>query len=65
MQAIYSNWLINLFAITLNFSTGEIGWSSSTTASDISGGLDNLLLADGTSNLTLQSDTVNDVLLLA
>lgn len=54
--------IINLMGITLNFSTGEIGWSSSTT--DISGGLDNLLLVDGTSNLTLVSDAVNDVLLL-
>lgn len=51
--------------ITFNFNTGEIGWSSGTTTSDISGGLDNLLLADGTSNFTLQSDTTNDVLLLA
>lgn len=57
--------IINLMGITLNFSTGEIGWSSGTSTSDISGGLDNLLLVDGTSNFTLVSDAVNDVLLLA
>lgn len=32
---------------------------------DVSGGLDNLLLVDGESFLTLQSDTTEDVLLLA
>jgi hypothetical protein len=54
-------------AITLNFSTGEIGWSSSTgtvvdPGDDISGGLDNLLLEDG-SFLLLETGT-EDVLLL-
>lgn len=35
-----------------------------TGSGDISGGLSNLLLVDGTSNFTLVSDSVNDVLLL-
>lgn len=51
-------------AITFDFATGSIGWSSSSASTDISGGLSNLLLVDGTSNFTLASDPVNDVLLL-
>ena len=50
--------------ITLDFATGAIGWSSGTTVSDISGGLDNLLLVDGTSHFLLASSS-EDVLLLA
>lgn len=66
MEAILKLPILSFMGITLNFSTGEIGWSSGTSSAptDISGGLDNLLLVDGSSNLTLVSDSTNDVLLL-
>ena len=64
MMDAYRPLIVSFFAITLNFTTGEIGWSSSTaSASDISGGLDNLLLANGTDNFLLASSS-EDVLLL-
>ena len=53
--------LLVLNADGSSVSTGGSGGGSS----DPSGGLDNLMLVDGSSNLTLQSDTTNDVLLLA
>ena len=62
MQAVLGQWIVSLMGITLNFSTGEIGWSSGTTTSDISGGLDNLLLEDS-GNFLLETST-EDVLLL-
>lgn len=58
-----NNWLMSLFAWTLDFNTGAIGFSSATSATtDISGGLDNLLLTNG-DNLLLTS-SAQDVLLL-
>ena len=64
MELTLNQWIVTLMGITLNFSTGEIGWSSGTTTgdSDISGGLDNLLLTDGDNFLLTSSG--EDVLLL-
>lgn len=57
-DVLFMAWRLNIF-------TGMLYQdSASSTTSDISGGLDNLLLVDGTSNFTLVSDAVNDVLLL-
>lgn len=45
MDALLRQWIVSFMGITLNFSTGEIGWSSGTTTA--APAVDNLLMETG------------------
>lgn len=40
MEAVLRQWILSFMGITLNFSTGEIGWSSGTTTTAAGGTFD-------------------------
>lgn len=57
MQGILGQSILNIMGITLNFSTGEIGWSSGTTGG-VGVGVDNWLTESG-DNWLLEADATS------
>lgn len=62
MESTIPNTILSLMGITLNFSTGEIGWSSGASTTTPGAGVDNLLLETG-DHLLLESGTTDVILL--
>jgi hypothetical protein len=60
MENIIGQSILSFMGITLNFSTGEIGWSSGTAGTaGVGASVDDWLLEDGTSHWLLESDATS------